>query len=64
MSVKQWERLIENVNTLGLAALSGGVADGLLDGSRRMMDGAGVVVGILLMGLAILLTKKLNGGNV
>ena len=66
LTTRQWERTIENINTLGLAALTGGVADAILvkDQARISFDLAGVALGLALMVAAVWLTKKLNGGKV
>ncbi len=66
LTAKQWERTIDNINTLGMAALSGGVADAIIvkEQSRIAVDASGVVLGLMLMIVSVWLTKKLNGGNV
>lgn len=66
LTTRQWERTIDNINTLGIAALTGGVADSIIvkEQTRIAIDVGGVVLGLALMIVAVLLTRKLNGGRV
>ena len=46
---------------LGLAAVIGGTADAVVDGTRLLIDVFGIAVGIIFLGVAVWLTGKGNG---
>lgn len=55
------EKGAEMATHLGLAAVIGGVADAVVDGSRKLLDLYGVGIGIVLLVLALWLTSKIDG---
>ncbi|MBI2058509.1 MAG: hypothetical protein HYT87_01930 [Nitrospirae bacterium] len=57
------EKGAEIATQIGLAAVIGGVADAVVDGSRKAVDLYGVGIGVVLLVLALWLTSKIDGGS-
>ncbi|MBI2059544.1 MAG: hypothetical protein HYT87_07205 [Nitrospirae bacterium] len=58
---KRIRELVEIFRQLGLAAVIGGTADAVVDGTRLLIDVFGIAVGIIFLGVAVWLTGKGNG---
>ncbi|MBI2060181.1 MAG: hypothetical protein HYT87_10460 [Nitrospirae bacterium] len=61
MGRKRLGKVVEVLTQLGLAAVIGGFADAVVDGTRKTVDLYGIGTGIVLLVLAIWLTGYTNG---
>ena len=64
MTRKQVERLAGQLEQLGLAALIGAAADGVVAGTRIRWDVAGMVTGLAAILVSLWLTGLLGGHKV
>ena len=63
-TARRIEKIVEIVTFLGLAAVTGGVADAATDGTRMALDLYAVSAGVILLALAVWLTGFVPGDTV
>ncbi|MBI2060730.1 MAG: hypothetical protein HYT87_13255 [Nitrospirae bacterium] len=60
-TVRRIEKIVEIATQLGMAAVIGGTADAVVDGTRKGLDLFGIIMGALSLAVAVWLTGRVNG---
>lgn len=60
-TIRRIEKTVDVLTQLGVAAIIGGTADAFVDGTRKVVDVYGIIIGAVTIGAAIWLTGKVNG---